>query len=127
MNLKHTIRKKLREHEEEKKGVDDLIEKYVDKYFRIDFDYSPIPRLETVRTRVYNITIKLYPKIVGKNSIEIDPIVFYATWVVGNGTVTCYDTNSAYTKHGIFRKMSLEKEFEKWLYNKTKEFAKELQ
>lgn len=126
MNLKQTIRKILKEESEEKKDVNSLIEKYVEKYYTIDYNFKPIPRLETLRTRVFNITILLVPKQ-GVSLEKSELPIFYSTWIVGNGTLTCYDTNSAYVENTIFKKVGLQKELESWLYQKSKEFAKTLQ
>ena len=124
MNLQETIKNILREETDYK--INSLIEKYIDKYYRLDINVEPVRPLETIRTRVFGIDIKLYPKLVEDIKKTQQPSVYYSTWVLGNGTVTCYDTNSAYVQPGIFKKMGLEKELLNYLYGLTKSYARKL-
>jgi len=108
MNLQENIKKVLKEE------IDSVIEKYINKYYSIDFDIKVNDRFWG-----YTITINLYPK--DKETEKYGNINFYSTWKIINGKIVNYDTNSV-DNGGVFRVMGLVRELNNWLYKKSKEF-----
>jgi hypothetical protein len=118
--MKNIIRVKqligLIKEEELNDSVLKVIDKLVDRYYDIKFNYL-------VADGHISCTLKLIDKPTSK--FQDSNIRFYSYYIKKrDGSFSLYDNNSAYNEGGIFRDLGLMRSLNFWLENKTLELLK---